>query len=220
MNSAALFSPFFFDFDFLCFFLRCDPDRLFDLERPRDDEEDDDELEEEDVDLGKKRSRVSPNVKPCQHCSLKTCFFCTKFFSQDLLNCFPRFWILTLLPLPSSSSSSHLTSLSSFSNQDNHGIGPPWNLTRRKKSHADAAATCASGESASGKSSLRGVSCGQKSYIALPSYNSTSDGFIMRLAALRAEGTSPPSPSSPPHSPCCSSWSAMLAASASNKAFF
>ena len=116
MNSAALFSPFFFDFDFLCFFLRCDPDRLFDLERPRDDEEDDDELEEEDVDLGKKRSRVSPNVKPCQHCSLKTCFFCTKFFSQDLLNCFPRFWILTLLPLPSSSSSSHLTSLSSFSN--------------------------------------------------------------------------------------------------------
>ena len=59
MNSAALFSPFFFDFDFdfLCFFLRCDPDRLLDLERPRDDEEDEDELEEDDVDLGKKRDQ-------------------------------------------------------------------------------------------------------------------------------------------------------------------
>jgi len=56
MNSAALFSSLFldFDFDFLCFFLRCDPDRLLELERPRDDEEDDDELEEDDVDLGKK----------------------------------------------------------------------------------------------------------------------------------------------------------------------
>jgi len=53
INSAALFSPFFFDldFDFLGFFLRCDPDRLLELERPRDDEEDDDELEEDDVDL-------------------------------------------------------------------------------------------------------------------------------------------------------------------------
>jgi len=53
INSAALFSPFFFDFDldFLGFFLRCDPDRLLELERPRDDDEDDDELEEDDVDL-------------------------------------------------------------------------------------------------------------------------------------------------------------------------
>jgi len=53
MNSAALFSPFFFDFDFdfLCFLLRCDPERLLDLDRPRDDEEDDEELEEEEDDL-------------------------------------------------------------------------------------------------------------------------------------------------------------------------
>ena len=72
MNSAALFSPFFlgFDFDFLCFFLRCDPDRLLELERPRDDEEDDDELEEEDVDLGKKEIKV---VTKCQ--ALSTLFF-------------------------------------------------------------------------------------------------------------------------------------------------
>ena len=63
MNSAALFSSLFldFDFDFLCFFLRCDPDRLLELERPRDDEEDDDELEEDDVDLGKKEIKdVNP----------------------------------------------------------------------------------------------------------------------------------------------------------------
>ena len=55
MNSAALFSPFFFDFDFdfLCFLLRCDPERLLDLDRPRDDEEDDEELEEEEDDLGR-----------------------------------------------------------------------------------------------------------------------------------------------------------------------
>jgi hypothetical protein len=53
MNSAALFSPFFFDFDldFLCFLLRCDPERLLDLDRPRDDEEDDEELEEDEDDL-------------------------------------------------------------------------------------------------------------------------------------------------------------------------
>jgi len=53
MNSAALFSPFFFDFDFdfLCFLLRCDPERLLDLDRPRDDEDDDEELEEEEDDL-------------------------------------------------------------------------------------------------------------------------------------------------------------------------
>ena len=113
MNSAALFSPFFFDFDFLCFFLRCDPDRLLDLERPRDDEEDDDELEEDDVDLGTKISGLSSSVKTCQHRSLKTCFFCSKFFSQALLNCFARFLILTL-PLSPSSSSSHQMSFSSF----------------------------------------------------------------------------------------------------------
>ena len=72
MNSAALFSPFFFDFDFdfLCFFLRCDPDRLLDLERPRDDEEDDDELEEDDVDLGKKEIK---DVTKCQ--ALSTLIF-------------------------------------------------------------------------------------------------------------------------------------------------
>ena len=89
MNSAALFSPFFFDFDFLCFFLRCDPDRLLDLERPRDEEADDDELEEDDVDLGKKEIK---DVIKCQALSTlfykKTCFFCSKFFSQALLNCF------------------------------------------------------------------------------------------------------------------------------------
>ena len=83
MNSAALFSPFFFDFDFLCFFLRCDPDRLFDLERPRDDEEDDDELEEEDVDLGKKRSRMSPNVKTCNECQLRR-KYCKKSLAKGL----------------------------------------------------------------------------------------------------------------------------------------
>ena len=64
MNSAALFSPFFFDFDFdfLCFLLRCDPECLLDLDRPRDDEEDDEELEEEEDDLHKR------SVNNCQHC--------------------------------------------------------------------------------------------------------------------------------------------------------
>ena len=115
MNSAALFSPFFFDFDldFLCFFLRCNPERLLDLERPRDDEEDDDELEDDDVDLGTKGSGLSSSVKTCQHRSLKTCFFCSKFFSQALLNCFAHFLILTP-PLSPSSSSSHQMSFSSF----------------------------------------------------------------------------------------------------------
>ena len=72
MNSAALFSPFFvdFDLDFLCFFLRYDPDRLLDLERPRDDEDDDDELEEDDVDLGKKEIK---DVIKCQ--ALSTLFY-------------------------------------------------------------------------------------------------------------------------------------------------
>ena len=117
MNSAALLSPFFedFDLDFLCFFLRCDPDRLLDLERPRDDEDDEDELEEDDVDLGKKDVK---DVIKCQALSTlfykKTCFFCSKFFSQALLNCFVHFWILTLLPSPSSSFSSHWMSFSSF----------------------------------------------------------------------------------------------------------
>ena len=64
MNSAALFSPFFFDFDFdfLCFLLRCDPERLLDLDLPRDDEEDDEELEEEEDDLHR---RSVNNCQPC-----------------------------------------------------------------------------------------------------------------------------------------------------------
>ena len=115
INSAALFSPFFFDFDldFLGFFLRCDPDRLLELERPRDDEEDDDELEEDDVDLGTNRWGLSSSVNTCQLCSLKTCFFCSKFFSQAFLDCFAHFWILTL-PLSPSFSYSHQMSFSSF----------------------------------------------------------------------------------------------------------
>ena len=77
MNSAALLSPFFedFDLDFLCFFLRCDPDRLLDLERPRDDEDDEDELEEDDVDLGKKDVK---DVIQCQALS-------TLFYKKNLL---------------------------------------------------------------------------------------------------------------------------------------
>ena len=106
MNSAALFNPFFFfdlDFDFLCFFLRCDSDLLLELDRPREEEEDDDELEDDDVDLNEKISGMSSSVKTCQHYSMKTCFFFSKFSSQDLLNYCVHFWILPRLLSPFSS---------------------------------------------------------------------------------------------------------------------
>ena len=106
MNSAALFNPFFFfdlDCDFLCFFLRCDSDLLLELDRPREEEEDDDELEDDDVDLSEKISGMSSSVKTCQHYSMKTCFFFSKFSSQALLNYCVHFWILPRLLSPFSS---------------------------------------------------------------------------------------------------------------------